>query len=231
MANTYYDATGVLIFSGTPNMTPMLKALFGGYQIDEESGEANQVFIAEEAESDSPTWEDVASGLKALATNLGLAPADDADMEFVGTWINVLAVHFGVEDPALASLAAEDGPLDNDSWSDFGTLFDLAMWLNDGHGLIALKVEGGWHSDKLRLDGFGGDSFYAGRHFQWYSSSTRAIDFGEKLNGALATKNFDSAAEIVARRVTDILDQITDPIAPALLEAVIAKLTAQAQPA
>ncbi|GHU04838.1 hypothetical protein FACS1894158_05990 [Betaproteobacteria bacterium] len=69
MANNYYDATGVLVLS---QVTPVIKALFGAFHLDETYPGDGQAYIARISESNNPLWDDVQDGLADLAVELGL---------------------------------------------------------------------------------------------------------------------------------------------------------------
>jgi hypothetical protein len=93
MANNYYDATGVLMLE---RVTPVITALFGGFDLDESYPGDGQAYIARLSESSDPQWSDVLEALTDLASQLDLPVPDDDDSENdpMGTIIEVLAKHF-----------------------------------------------------------------------------------------------------------------------------------------
>lgn len=100
MANNYYDATGVLILD---RVTPVITALFRGFQLDANYPGNGQAYIARISESSSPSWSAVLDGLITLAAELDLpAPGgDEEDDDSDGNEplfrmvLNRLAEHFG----------------------------------------------------------------------------------------------------------------------------------------
>ncbi|MBN0091635.1 hypothetical protein JTL65_33545, partial [Pseudomonas aeruginosa] len=69
MANNYYEGTGVLVLD---RVTPVIKALFGAFALDENHPGNGQAYIAQIAETNDPRWTDVLDGLENLATQLGI---------------------------------------------------------------------------------------------------------------------------------------------------------------
>ncbi|BGD46986.1 TPA: hypothetical protein ACSQFP_003713 [Pseudomonas aeruginosa] len=58
MANNYYEGTGVLVLN---RVTPVIKALFGAFALDENHPGNGQAYIAQIAETNDPRWTDVLS--------------------------------------------------------------------------------------------------------------------------------------------------------------------------
>ena len=63
MANNYYEGTGVLVLD---HVTPVIKALFGTFALDESHPGNGQAYIALIAETNDPRWTDVLDGLEEL---------------------------------------------------------------------------------------------------------------------------------------------------------------------
>src|SRR5690606_21978175 len=95
MANNYFTMTGVLVLN---KVTPIIRALFDPFALDENTGGEGKAYIAEIAEVNSCTWDDVLENLLKYCKEHDLKldnddPESQADcMEDV---LNILADHFG----------------------------------------------------------------------------------------------------------------------------------------
>ena len=107
MANTYSDATGVLILD---RVTPVISALFGAFCLDASYLGNGKAYIARLAEINDPQWSDVLDGLMALAAQLDLPAPDDAEGEdgedrdaelSMPALIDLIAPHFGPQTAAI----------------------------------------------------------------------------------------------------------------------------------
>src|SRR5471032_878250 len=90
MANNYYDMTGVLVLN---KVTPVIKALFGPFNLDETYPSNGQAYIANISESSNCSWDAVLENLQDLTAELDLALPDDAE-DNVAEHLRLLAVHF-----------------------------------------------------------------------------------------------------------------------------------------
>ena len=68
MANNYYEGTGVLVLE---RVTPVIKALFGAFALDEGHPGNGQAYIAQIAETTNPQWPDVLDGLESVSLCTG----------------------------------------------------------------------------------------------------------------------------------------------------------------
>ena len=100
MANNYYEGTGVLVLD---HVTPVIKALFGAFRLDEHHPSNGQAYIAQIAETNNPRWTDVLDGLENLAAQLGIPMPDDEELS-IPPLLERLAAHFGAD---------QDGELEN----------------------------------------------------------------------------------------------------------------------
>ena len=166
MANNYYDATGVLMLE---RVTPVITALFGGFDLDESYPGDGQAYIARLSESSDPQWSDVLEALTDLASQLDLPVPDDDDSENdpMGTIIEVLAKHFGTDqNPELQNLVEHHQFEDS---ADLEALMLIASCFNDGYNLAAIQFEGCWHCSKPRLFEFGGEGCFLSRELSVFS--------------------------------------------------------------
>jgi hypothetical protein len=201
MSNSYYDLTGVLRLT---QATPVIKALFGGMNLDPEHPGHGEAYFCQISESTSQTWEDVLEQLDELATALGVTPepaAEDEDDADALLW--ALAKHFkGDEKEAFAALM-EGSTFDEEA--DLESLFVLARAFDDGHGLSAILYEGCWHSDRPRLFEFGGDGGFIGQQLTVSGTSTLFMQLGESLEAALLHGSVDEATAHLVRHVDQLL--------------------------
>lgn len=202
MANCYYDATGVLCLK---TLTPVIKALFGPFNLDE-SSPGGEVYIANIAEDSNTSWDAVLENLTDLAAELKLTPPEDAEGS-IEEYLHLLAKHFGADqDEALGNLI-EHHDFDNDA--DLEELFIIAQRFNDGHGLHAIKYEGCWHCSKPRLFEFGGHGSFIGTHCRLNQSSTHAVTLGAELEDALEAGDLDKSAELILTEIDRLLNGLS----------------------
>ena len=176
MSNNYYDATGVLVLD---RITPVITALFGGFNLDETYPGDGETYIARTSEGSDPQWDDIRDNLVELAYQLG-RPFPEDEEPSIQSYLRLLAKHFSAEsDPQLDHLLR-------------------AHRFEDGHGLRAIRFEGCWHSDRPRLFEFGGNGMFISRDVTVYSSSTRALELGQDLHKAIQAGDLDEAAARIA---------------------------------
>lgn len=200
MANNYYDATGVLVLD---KVTPVITALFGGFKLDASYPGNGEVYIAKISEDNDPTWDDVRESLADLARELGLPPADLEDT--TAGRLQMLTAHFGAdEDQVLCNL------IDQEDSADLADLYRIALTLDDGHGLKAIKVEGCWHCSKPRLFEFGGHGDYFGRHCNISGNSSNVLLLGNDIDIALESGDLDKGADRILRETEQLLSGVTN---------------------
>jgi hypothetical protein len=238
MANTYYDATGELLFDGPAILTPVLCALFDAYGANATTVRGATCYICSESESNTINWHAVAESIAQRQEVLGIAftPARAAADDGTGTdgdeddgtgtdgdedddvaenngevigWLTALATRFQcAQKPALLAILDQ---IDRDGNIDLATLFRLACWFNDGHNLKAINFEGCWHCDRMCLYEFGGDSFYVSADFSHSSSSNAASRLALLMQAAFDADDLDSVAMCLLQGVEAQMDQISDP--------------------
>lgn len=207
MADNYYDMTGVLVLK---QVTPVIEALFGMYELDKQFPGNGEAYIAEIAEKTSVSWDAVCGNLHELITALGLTlPDDDGEDEGeIEQLLGVLAAHFGAEgNEELANFLEH---YDFNMSPDLTSLFTLAIAFDDGHGLKAFKSEASWRCSKPRLFEFGGYGQFRGLHVAVDSCSGQAVELGEALDSALELGNTEEAATLLSTKVGSILAGIND---------------------
>ncbi|AGI08244.1 hypothetical protein GUF72_16610 [Xanthomonas citri pv. citri] len=198
MANNHYEATGVLVLD---RVTPVIRALFGGFQLDADYPGNGDAYIALVA-SNPPSWDDLREELVELAKPLGYTSSAQA-IPAVGDVLQVLARHFGAEgNMALMSLIGRE---QFDDAADLHALFLLATCFDDGHHLREIRFEGCWRCDKPRLFEFGGEGQYLSREFDAHSASGHALQLGHLVREALSSGDFDQGATVIAREASRLL--------------------------
>lgn len=221
MANNYYHATGVLMLD---RVTPVITALFGGFNLDGSYPGGGQAYIARISESNDQQWSDVLEGLTDLAATLDLPVPDEEDpsMELI---LGVLAKHFGADqDLELLNLIEHHQFEDS---ADLEALRLIASCFNDGHNLAAIQFEGCWHCSRPRLFEFGGEGCFLSRELNLFSASTQALNLGLELRQAILADDLDKAADRIAKETLTLLAGINEePLRNRLHSRVVERLLA-----
>jgi hypothetical protein len=203
MANTYDDATGVLLFDGPAVMTPVIRMLFTPFNLDETSYEGvdSQRYIAQLSEENEYDWDSYLEILIENArTTFGMViPEACAPAEV----IRMIGIHFG------ADLAAFSDKIDFEGGVSIGSLVKLALLLLDGHNLVGYALQGAWHCDRPRLWEFGGWAVYQSKRYAIDQSSADVLGFAREMDAALATDSL-TAAGILYRWIEASLNGIAD---------------------
>lgn len=204
MANSYYDATGVLILD---RVTPVITALFGAFKLDASYPGNGRAYIARLAEACDPQWSDVLDGLVSLAAELDLPAPDEEEVNL--PWVlEALAEHFGAgANVDLLNLIEHDSFEDS---ADLEALLLIASCFNDGHNLAAIEFEGCWHCSKPRLFEFGGAGCFFSKELRVFSSSSDALQLGRDLRKAIQADNLSEASARITLLVLDLLAGIAD---------------------
>ena len=207
MANTYFDLTGVLVLD---KVTPVIKAVFGPYELDGKHPGNGEAYIANLAESSNCIWESILDNLGELAGDLGVATIDHDgnEVETVSDMLKILAPHFNAVEDADLDRLIEDDCFSRDETADLTSLFVIAKAFDDGHGLKAIKAEGGWHCDRPLLFQFGGCGDYVGVHFSTHIDSHTASSFGEHVEQAIGNGQHDVVAQMIGERIDILLSGI-----------------------
>jgi len=222
MANNYYDATGVLMLE---RVTPVITALFGGFNLDESYPGNGQAYIARISESNDPQWSDVLEALIDLAAQLDLPVPDEDGTEdtAMAAIIEALAKHFGTDqDPELQNLVENHQFEDS---ADLEALLLIASCFDDGHNLAAVQFEGCWHCSKPRLFEFGGEGCFLSRELNVFTTSNRAPELGQELREAILADDLDKAATRIAKETLSLLAGVSaEPLRDRLRKRVVEQL-------
>ncbi|AOY95898.1 hypothetical protein NK553_18880 [Pseudomonas sp. ZM23] len=204
MANNYYEGTGVLVLD---RVTPVIKALFGAFALDESYPGDGHAYIAKIAESNDPQWSDVLDGLEDLAAQLGIPMPDDEELS-IPPLLELMASYFGAdENEELGNLIEHHQFEDN---ADLDTLLLIASCFDDGHRLTAIQFEGCWYCSKPRLFEFGGDGCYLSREVQVFRTSSQALQLGDQLRKTILAADIEEASALIALEAANLLAGISD---------------------
>jgi len=216
MANNYHDATGVLILD---KVTPIIQALFGGMNLDDNHPGSGEAYIARISEGGDAIWDDIRDNLAQLADGLGL-PLQAEGTSSVSAVLRRWAVHFGVQNHEQLNQLIEHH--DFEDTADLEALFLIATCFDEGHGLKAIVLEAAWHCDKPRLFEFGGEGIFISREVVVYGSSTRILELGGDIRNALVVGKLEDAVAALASDVGNLLAGISDEATRAVLRTKLA---------
>lgn len=236
MADSYYEGTGVLVLQ---QVTPVIKALFAGFQLDPRYPGNQQAFIAMQSFEGLPEWDNTHKSLVALAHELNLSGIDeDAPIESLLARLgeHFLAKRHGVDicatreafDDVVQTLLKS---IDFDDPPGLKDLFVLAHLLDDGHGLERIEFEAGRTCSKLWLGEFGGDGLFISKEVELHSDSGSAILLGRALLAALRNHDTELAAKHLLSDVCGNLDAISSEQQRGLVRSALARLLLQPDPA
>jgi hypothetical protein len=203
MSNTYFDATGVLLFDGPARITPVIEMLFKPFNLGTQRADGpNQRYLNLLSEDSTPDWESyldslIASQPEAQRQALSL-------LESPASILSEIGLHLDVD---LESFIAT---IDFDGQVDILDIVLLAKLFQDGHNLIGLSMEGGWHCDRALLWEFGGWAVHSTPRCTVDVSSSNVRRFAESLDEAIATSP-DSTANVLNQWLNRFIDGIHDP--------------------
>jgi len=204
MATNYYDGIGVLVLA---RVTPVIKAMFGVFALDEGYPGRGMASIAQMSETNEPRWSGVLFGLEDLARQLGI-PVPDSEWQSLTTLLQLMAPHFDANDKAEFESLLKHHEFED--VVDLESLFLLATCFDDGHGLTAMKFEGSWRCDEPLQSEFGGASYYLSREVRLMGLSTQALLLGSQLRDALQISDAKRASDLIAQETTNLLAGIRD---------------------
>ncbi len=204
MADTYYDATGVLTLD---RVTPVITALFGAFALDESYPGNGRVYIAKLSGRNDPQWDGIRDALAELAAHLGLSALAESSPD-IKVLLKQLAGHFHAGNETVLNELIDSGHFEDEA--DLQVLFEIAACLDDGHGLRAIEIEGCWRCSRPVLFEFGGDGLFVSREITLHGSSSQALELGQALYDALATGHLDEATRVLATHAAGALIGIHD---------------------
>lgn len=236
MADSYYEGTGVLVLQ---QVTPVIKALFSGFQLDPHYPGNQQAYIAMQSQEETPEWDNICESLVALAHELELAGIDE-DVPIERLLVQ-LSEHFLPKRHA-ADISAAHAAFDNtmqtvlrgidfDDTPCLKDLFVLAHLLDDGHGLGSIEFEASRTCSRPCLDEFGGDGLFISKEVELHSDSGSAIHLGRALLAALRNQDTELAAKHLLNDICDSLNGISCEQQRAQVRAALGRLLKEPDPA
>lgn len=236
MADSYYEGTGVLVLQ---QVTPVIKALFSGFQLDPRYPGNQHVYIAMQSFEGLPEWDNIGQSLLTLARELEMAGIDE-DVPIERLLVQ-LSEHFlpkrhGVDISATREafddvMRAILKSIDFDETPCLKDLFVLAHLLDDGHGLERIEFEAGITCSKLWLGEFGGDGLFISKLVELRSDSRSIITLGRALLAALRNNDTEQAAKYLLSDVCDNLNGISCEQQRAQVRAALARGLMEPDPA
>lgn len=157
MANSYYNATGVIILK---KVTPIIKVFFDPFDLDPEYPGDGEAYVACTDEHTDQSWDSIERNLWRYIQNNKL----DAGKNNSGVKnaLQILVEHFKLgNNKEVSDLINESDFLNR---VEFDVAFMLAKCFDDGHGLTSYQLEGSWYCYKPRLFAYGGQADYRSEH-------------------------------------------------------------------
>lgn len=206
MANNYFDMTGVVMCG---EATPVIRALFGAYNLDTMYPGDGEYYIASTSEDSSPTWASITDSLVEYAESIGITGyGQDYWDEEIELLLEAIATKRGIDLQLVHDAIAG---VDFDEYTpDLTILVDLANALDDGHGLTGFRIESSWHCSKPRLFEFGGCGEYYSKDVHVTGASGDPLMLGASLDKCISQGLVADAAEVIARQVNAMLNSIQD---------------------
>ena len=187
---------GVLDFDLSPIITPLIKALFEPFHLQESVG--NTYTISQCTKDGSYDWQNF---LVSLSVSFGLSVSDDYNFD---DDLRAVGRHLGVDLEWLVT-AIED-PFTDVRLSD---LFRIAREANDGHNLVSIKIQTANHANEPVPDSFGGYGYFGGQRFSGSVDTLCQSAIGAEVDSALED-SAQAAATLIRKEVEGLLDGIRD---------------------
>lgn len=217
MANTYSDATGVLLFNGPAKISPVIRMLFSPFKLDDSDSDDHERYVAVLSEDNNYDWDTYIDEVMDAAER-------DFDITFeegipAVDVVKAIGAHFNAD---LGSVIAS---IDFDNSVLLSDLVALALLLKDGHNLVGLSLEGCWHCDRPMLWDFGGWSTYASARYILALSTADISAFARAMDANIA-EGVASAAKSLGVFVKELIDGIVDErLRAEIVPALIARLS------
>lgn len=202
MANTYSDATGVLLFGGPAKITPVIRMLFAPFKLDDSEGDDPERYVAVLSEDNSYDWDRyIDEIIEAAESSFGIEFSEEhTPAESVQT----IASHFGADVSELLP------SIEFDNYVLLSDVVALALLFDDGHNLVGVNLEGCWHCDKPRLWEFGGWATYASSRY-FLSLATSEVSSFARAMDASAVESAAATAKELRKFTRKFVEGIIDP--------------------
>lgn len=208
MANTYSDATGVLLFNGPAKVTPVIRMLFSPFKLDDSEGDDHERYVAVLSEDNNYDWDSyIDAVIEAAENSFGI---EFSEQPTPAEAMQIIATHFTAD---VADLLPS---IDFDNYVLLSDVVALALLFDDGHNLVGINIEGCWRCSKPRLWEFGGWATYASSRYFLSLATSEVSNFARTVDAAAAQSAAATAREL--RRFTQsLVDGIVDPVQRALV--------------
>jgi hypothetical protein len=226
MANNHQDVVGVI---KVKLVTPVIRALFGCYNLDEKYPGNGHVYIASsDSNYTGAYWETMMPDLGKLCDYLKVKlpevvryriddnyGCEENEVEFGSDLVCVfenLFSHFStITYPAAQKYLQNFRAVDGYDTPELKWLFEMAQLMDDGHGLEYYQVDAAYYCDKPRLGEFGGWGEYRSNTYSTYISSHWANVRGQEVDRMLASQDYAGVGNYVGVQFTSVLHGIVDP--------------------
>lgn len=178
------------------HVTPVIRAIFAPFGVQDD-GTLNP-------KTTHPMWLDLIPFLRTLMDTMGVPyPADDTSVAMV----NAIARHLGKPDAMSGGEQGGDG--DGASYT-LVNAFDLAVALDDNHGLIKAVLCDAEHGRVANTGGLDSRTVLITRHVDLYERGELMQQSAEALHDALRRKNYRGAAALMETDIQMLLLRIRD---------------------
>lgn len=195
MPAQFFAVTGALVLN---RVTPVITALFGGFGLNPSSPADIEPRVAR-----PPTWDGILRSLATLAHDLSIRPSEGA-FDNIPSVLLLLSAHFKCfNDAALVDL------IENhcfEGQADLDTLFVIATRFDDGHGLTAIRLQGGLYCSTRRLFAFSGPATFIYADVFLRSESGDALALGDNFRAG--TRDLAHGADRLAHELLALLGDL-----------------------
>lgn len=208
MANNYSDANGVITLREGAEWTPLIKAVFEGFELNTDYPGDGVGMIEQVSEGACADIESLMEGIDALLEK-PLNEAEDGDLACV---IRAFAKQKGLPERNLelenwiSNMASKDVM----DVIDLEEAMALINALGEGDLIESAYLSGAYTCDRNRLDEFGGFGTYIGRHVTCFSSSQQSRTDGEAIDLHLSSGDVSSAASVLTGNLINAIELVDE---------------------
>ena len=152
--------------SGVLNLriaTPIIEALFDSYGLAYTIPGKVTAYFTDQVEATAAKWDEIRKGFHQWAKfHLKEIPLD-ADQLTVKQWLYLAGAHFKLSDSSFFKMIEW---INEKTAPHFYTLFDIATYLDDGHGLISLFI-GRSFSKAGSIHEYGGSALFVSKEYRY----------------------------------------------------------------
>ncbi|WP_298150950.1 hypothetical protein [Flavobacterium sp.] len=205
MKESQFAVTGTLF---ADRVTDMIRALFGQFTLCE-TFPKNGMFHFGELVNSNRSWEVVLGNLQVLVNKLQLNVRDDED-DRLGTIMEALVTHFGCPDPDQLNSLIDSCNLNHQV--KLSQLFEIALAIDDGHGLRSLSVQKGCNCSNTHLFEFAGTGRFLGKYFNYGTETFELHYFGQHVDSLLKDGDLDQVEILFKREVERFISGVFHPL-------------------